>query len=454
MSFAYRNLGSVATGNGALNPGAPAGVVVGDLLLLSIVGRDLGQTCPAPTGWTLISPAANVTWNYLYARIADGTAADTPTGLLYTGTTRSQAQISAFSGSVISLGSIVANSVDQYLPVGGNTVILYSSGLTIAPANCLVIAVGTKNKTATSNGTTINALTGFTPFVAGGTVINGTDISAWWGYQIQTTPTNIASGLSQTLTGTTENLLYTSLLVALQSQAAMPAAIGTFGYTGQSVIFSTNQTDTPYLLAAAGNFNYSLAHASSDVELTADTTTYAYTGEAVQFPTYSFNLNAGPGTYAYVGKTVTFSITSSPSDLVAVTGSYSYTGQDAQLHASALPPYIAGDTGTFSYSGFDATFTFNAPGTFPNVVGLPYSMAQQALEDSGAVNPAALGYFGVWPITILWTSGSTSGVLMEPGIVVEQNPLPFSTIVENAPVLLTVTESPVGVATPPSQAKF
>ncbi len=456
MSFTFVNHGTAATGNGALNPGAPAGVSVGDLLLLSLVGRDNTQTAPAPTGWTLISPTLPVSWNYLYARIADGTALDTPTGLLYTGSTRSQAQISAFTGGQYTdLSTIVTNSVSQYLP-GTQVSILYSNGLTIAPANCLVIALGTKNKTVTSNGTTINALSGFTPIVANGTVVNGTDISQWWGYQIQTSPTNIAASLTQTLTGTTETLQYTSLLIAIQASAALPASTGIYGMAGQDVQFIAADNSARYLLCAAGNYNYSLAHSSSDMELTASGALYAYAGNDAQFPTYSFTLAAGPGTYAYTGKAITFTLVPAPDPLTADSGTYTYTGQDAQLHASALPPFIAFETGYFSYTGLDATLAFFNPGTFPDVRGLPIAMAQLRLEQAGALNPAALGYFGVWPITILWTQDASvaNGALMGPGIVVEQRPAPFSAIHENAPILLTVTEVPLGVATPPSQAKF
>ncbi len=455
MSYAFRSVGTAAHGTGALSPGAPAGVSVGDLLLLSLVCRDNGQTLSAPnppTGWTLVSPATPVSWDYLFARIADGTADDTPTGLDYSATPHSEAQLAAFSGGGFPLVSIVTNSVSQYLP-STQTAILYSAGLTISPANCLVIAVGTKNKTATSDGTTINNLSGFTKIASYDSTNNGTDISQWWGYQIQTTPTNIAASQTQTLTGTTETLNYPSLLVALQSQAAMPAASTTYGYTGQAVTFTVN-TAARYLLAAAANYSYSLAHASSEVELTANTTAYSYTGSAAAFPTYAFGFTAVGGTYAYTGKAVTFTLVLAPNPLTAASGTYAYTGQDAQLNASPLPYFVLADPGTFSLTGFGAELTFFNPGTFPNVVGLPYSMAQESLEASGAVNPAALGYFGTWPITILWTSSAVAGVLMQPGIVIAQDPLPFSVIVENAPVILTVTESPVSIATPPSQAKF
>ncbi len=255
--------------------------------------------------------------------------------------------------------------------------------------------------------------------------------------------------------GAAGSFLCPVLAFGMLSDFSVPAAKGSFVYTGQSVTFSTSSTGSRYLLAAAGNYNYELAHASSDMELSADRSVYAYTGFPATLPSYSFNLVALGTIYAYSGKTVTFTVTSSPDPMLAAVGTYTYTGQDAQLNASALPPFIEFETGTYSYSGKDATLTFFNPGTFPNVVGLPYLIAQEALQTSGAVNPAALGYFGTWPITILWlTTDVASGILMEPGIVTEQFPLPFSPIVENAPILLTVTEYPLSVATPPSQAKF
>jgi hypothetical protein len=338
MSYVFRSVGAVAEGNGSLNPGAPAGVVVGDLLLLSLVGRDNGQTAPAPSGWTLVSPASPVGWNYLYARIADGTAADTPTGLLYTGTIRSQAQIAAFSGGGFSLSTIVTNSVSQYLP-GTQTAILYSAGLTIAPANCLVIAVGTKNKTATSNGTTINNLTGFTKIDSN--VVNGTDISQWWGYQIQTTATNIAASLSQTLTGTTETLQYTSLLVALQSSLDLPATTGPYAYTGGSASFASTVNPNPSLLAGAGTYNYSLAPSSSDFGFDAGFTTYQYTGYSVFLtPTISpIFLTASTGVYSIDAKTVTFTFFVPPVPIPTTpnTNPLIWTADSIVLNASGSP---------------------------------------------------------------------------------------------------------------------
>lgn len=403
MSYAFRSVGAVAVGNGSLNPGAPAGAAVGDLLLLSLVGRDNGQTAPAPTGWTLISPASPVGWNYLYARIADGTGLDTPSGLLYTGTTRSQAQISAFSGGGFPLGSIVTNSVSQYLP-GTQTTIRYDAGLTITPANCLVIAVGTKNKTVTSNGTTINSLAGFTQIDSN--VETGTDISQWWGYQIQTTPTNIAASLSQTLTGTTETLQYTSLLVALQSASSVFATSLTYAYSLGSVTFSTTNPNNPYLLAAGLNYNYSLASASSDFEVGADPLVYATT-------------------------------------LRAVTLAASAVSQQNNFLTAATITY------SFALKPLTTTVFTPIPGTFPNVVGMILQEAEQVLQAAGALVPAALGYFGSWPIQVIWAqSGASTGTIMNPGIVIAQSPAAGTQVIANSPIVLTVNELPFNTSYP------
>jgi PASTA domain len=403
MSYAFRSVGAVATGTGALSPGAPAGKQVGDLLLLSLESRDNTQTAPGPSGWTLVSPTTPVGWNYLYARIADGTSADTPTGLTYTGSPHAQAQIAAFSGGGFSLATIVTNSVSQNLP-GGQTSILYSAGLTITPSNCLVIAVGTKNKTATSNGTTINNLTGFTKIDSN--VNAGTDISQWWGYQIQTTATNIAASLTQTLTGTTETLQYTSLLVALQSTLDLPATNFTYAYTMEAATLSTTNSGFNTLSAAPLSFSYTLASSNSQMQLD------------------------GPGV------------------------TYSYSLSDAQLVQVSANNTLAAGFFTYSASPLPVTLTYfvptpPAPGTFPSVIGMILRTAEQTLEDAGALIPSELGYFGTWPITVITVQSTfPPGSEMQTGVVVAQNPLPGSVIVANAPITLTMTEYPIGFSYP------
>ena len=210
-----------------------------------------------------------------------------------------------------------------------------------------------------------------------------------------------------------------------------------------------------YLLAASGTYNYTLASASSGFILDASAGTFAYAGNPATFLYSAFNLSAASGSYAYTGKAATLSFAPNPTPLSAAAGTYAYTGKSAQFILTPAPPYLVANAGIYSIAGQDATLTFFAPGTFPNVIGLSLQMAQQTLEDAGALNPSKIGYFGNWPITVTWVQSKVhAGKLMQPGIVTSQQPAPGARIVVNAPIVLTVTEVPVGVATPPSQANF
>ncbi len=74
---------SVPTGP-TLTPGAPAGVAVGDGLILISETRNITATATTPSGWNLVSgfPMRSAVSNggtiYVWTRIADGTGADTP----------------------------------------------------------------------------------------------------------------------------------------------------------------------------------------------------------------------------------------------------------------------------------------------------------------------------------------------------------------------------------------
>ena len=212
-AYTLRSVGTADQQNGtSLSPGAPAGKQVGDLLTMMVWSRDSTKTVTPPSGWTALSDNVNVTWTYLYGRIADGTGSDTPT-LTYSGTAHIGAQIACFTGNVFgTIGSIVAAAADEFLP-GTQISILYPA-LTVPQANCLVIAMGTKNKTATSDGTSVNNLSGLTKIDTH--TATGTAVSQWWGYVQQTAAANFATA-TQTLTGTTETLQYTSAVIALKT---------------------------------------------------------------------------------------------------------------------------------------------------------------------------------------------------------------------------------------------
>lgn len=215
------------------------------------------------------------------------------------------------------------------------------------------------------------------------------------------------------------------------------------------------QTVALSLLAASGTYNYSLATAFAGYILDSNSTTFAYAGNPATFLYSAFSIAAGAGSYTYTGKDAVLAFALNPSPLTAASGTYSYTGNDATFTLTPATPYLVADAGVYSMSGKAATLTRFIPGRFPNVVGLTVQMAQQSLEAAGALNPTRVGYFGNWPVSINWVQNGTSlGTLMNPGIVVAQSPAAGSVIHVNAPIVLTVNEVPVSLATPPSQANF
>ena len=201
------------------------------------------------------------------------------------------------------------------------------------------------------------------------------------------------------------------------------------------------------LLAAAGTYNYVGATSQTGYILDAHAGTYAYAGFPAGLLSSAFGLTAASGTYAYIGKNAVLFQSTAP-NLTAASGTYTYTGKAAQLSYVTFP-FVAANFGSYSYTGSAATLTFFAPGTFPNVVGLSLQMAEASLQASGALNPATVGYFGNWPIAVIWVqSAAAAGTVMSPGIVVGQNPVAGSQIVTNSPMTLTVIEQPTSVSYP------
>ena len=84
-----------------------------------------------------------------------------------------------------------------------------------------------------------------------------------------------------------------------------------------------------------------------------------------------------------------------------------------------------------------------APGLMPNLVGLPLQEALWVLQQTGFLVPAAIGYFGTYPVTVVWKAADTNH-----GIVTAQS-LPAGLPAGiNQPITLTVNDYPTGVAFP------
>lgn len=217
-AYTLRSVGSWSTSG---SPGDPEGKAAGDLLLMFASARLSSETInAAPTGWTLLLDTSTTTKEQLalFGRIATGDANDTVSAHdFWSGTSYNLSQIAAFSGDVYDggLGSIIAHSV-----VAGsdnNTANLPHSALTISTDDCLVLGLGTKQKTSTADGASLTD----PAWIGSRLSFRGSDGSTSlnvWGYVQQTTAGNISSGSwTQSIA---ESLHYASMVVALKTSAA------------------------------------------------------------------------------------------------------------------------------------------------------------------------------------------------------------------------------------------
>ncbi len=145
-----------------LSPGAPAGVVSGNLLVLPTWCRG-GLTAPAaPTGWLQIGNVANKM--RVFGRIADGSGDDTPTLQWTGGSNDTAAVIQRFDGDVPA-------DINDLVPAGGETVFDGTGGVQSLPMPAATAPTGTdflvwggakKNKTSATNGADITVTPEFT----------------------------------------------------------------------------------------------------------------------------------------------------------------------------------------------------------------------------------------------------------------------------------------------------
>lgn len=235
-AYTFRSVGAIDydTNVNPLTPGAPAGKAAGDLLLLYTVQRTAAQTLTSlAPDWVQLYFDNAVNFSIaIWARIADGAAADTPSPT-WTGTTGDCAAfIEAYSGDVhTDLATIIAHG--GALEVGSDLSVLRLPTLTITTANTLVIAFTVKLKSATSDDcTTITAAGGLTKRLqhirAGAAAMMLASASAQ-----QTTATNY-DGSNFTRDGTDESLSSSGVVISLKTLSA-PSVVVTDVDTDESI---------------------------------------------------------------------------------------------------------------------------------------------------------------------------------------------------------------------------
>lgn len=214
MAWTFRSVGVVGTdgGGAAIVPAMPAGFQVGDLLLLWTGARTTSETLATPAGWKLLSLDSAATNIKLYGRFAQ--AGDTGPSIDWSSTSYAWAQIAAFSGGTYTDINTIVHSTRENAGTSANP----SCGtMTVTQDNCLIIASGMKQKTATSDGTALNTRAGYTAIDS--LCAAGTVACEGWQYLQQTTAAN-TSGANFTYTATQESALYRSTQIALRSVAS------------------------------------------------------------------------------------------------------------------------------------------------------------------------------------------------------------------------------------------
>jgi hypothetical protein len=190
---------------------------VGDLLLVYAAARNNSETATDPSGWLRLVDASAVGSNstVLWGRVATNDASDN-FSVDFSATSVCNGQMAVFSGNVYSpLSGIVAHSIGNDTDTEATG--LSYEGLTITTDNCLVLLVGKKTKTATSNGVTLSTPAGFTRI--GFRAADGSMPVMVWEYAQQTTATSIATG-GWTVVGTEESNIATGFTVALRTADA------------------------------------------------------------------------------------------------------------------------------------------------------------------------------------------------------------------------------------------
>lgn len=209
MGYAFSNAGALSAGFTALTPAMPT-FSAGNLLALCTGVRANGETLSAPAGWTLLTKDSVSPNIKIFGRIAQ--AGDTAPTIDWSASSQAFAQIACFSGDTpADVAAAIAFQQEQ----SGTDSSLQYLRLTMGAAKTLILAAGKKSKTATSDGTTVDALSGFTQI--GQTANSGNNVVGYWGYQIQDACANI-NALTQTMSGTAESGAYQTTMVALLSQ--------------------------------------------------------------------------------------------------------------------------------------------------------------------------------------------------------------------------------------------
>ena len=215
-------IGTVSTANNTgtgtdFTANMPATFSAGDLLLGFTRSRASSETFTQPAGWTTILTHTNSNGSIcMFAKIAVG--GDSAPTISWSGSSYVICQIASFTGDVYTdLSTIVAHSA----VLNGTATDIDVPALTVTTDNCLIVAAGGHNKTATSDGATLTPPGAYTDIGSG--VPAGASTAYAWGYVQQTTAANLSA--TEWNISIAESLGRSGVTFALQSQASSAATL-------------------------------------------------------------------------------------------------------------------------------------------------------------------------------------------------------------------------------------
>lgn len=222
MAWTFVAVGTSVTGSGTHSTTAPASRAAGDHLILATASRATPRTLSVPSGWDVLyqNDSDNTTLAFL-VRIATGdTSDDLSAADLWTGASASKwSQIAAFRGGETDLGQLLVAAAS--VGTTGTAADIPSAGLAPGADNCLVIACGKKQKTATADGCTFSTdPTGISNRISSAAA-SANACMAVWSYVIQTTASTLsASSWNQS---PDENLAYAASTISLRAATTATA---------------------------------------------------------------------------------------------------------------------------------------------------------------------------------------------------------------------------------------
>ena len=219
--------------------------------------------------------------------------------------------------------------------------------------------------------------------------------------------------------------------------------IGLFAPASGGGVVSAGTSYTSLGFATTGNFGEQLTQgaagaitATGTSSISSDIIAFTLALKPVFVSTYT--LSANFGIYAVTGEPAILTQAAATSYLLLANAG-NYATQGLQVFSDLQLEVAAGH-----YTTTVKALLSQALGGMPNMIGMLLRGAEQSLQDAGILVPLSIGYFGKWPITVLWVQSTTP-----PGTVVGQIPAPNAPMpAPNGLVTLLVSEMPMNVAYP------